>query len=238
MSGETDAVAAERERVQAEYQRRAQEVDRDLYAPWHPAEMLMRSGRKRVAAAMLNEAGVFPKPGDSCLEVGFGSLGWLGDLISWGVRETDLHGIELDAARAQQAREILPMADLREGDATALPWEDNTFRLVIVSTVLTSILDSKVRRLVANEITRVLAPGGALLWYDFAVNNPKNRHVRKVGRGELQQLFPRCSGKIKPVTLAPPLARVVAPKSWALANVLETMPPLCSHLLAVLVKRP
>jgi hypothetical protein len=108
---------------------------------------------------------------------------------------------------------------------------------VVVSTVFTSLLDSKVRRLMADEITRVLAPGGAMLWYDFAVNNPRNPNVRKVERAELQQLFPRCTGKIKRITLAPPLARRIAPRSWALANVLETIPLLCSHLLAVLVKR-
>src|SRR5947208_8442732 len=125
------------------------------------------------------------------MEVGFGSLGWLGDLISWRVRETDLHGIELDPALVDRAREILPLADLRAGDATALPWASNTFDLVVASTVFTSILDPRVRALVAGEIERVLAPGGALLWYDFAVNNPRNPHVRKVDRGELVRLFPR-----------------------------------------------
>src|SRR5687767_7628484 len=101
----SDLVAAEGQRVQEEYQRREREIDRELYAHWDPAEMLLRSGRKRVAATLLNQAGVFPKPGDPCLEVGYGELGWLGELISWGVRETDLHGIELNATRAKYAQE-------------------------------------------------------------------------------------------------------------------------------------
>ncbi len=90
--------------------------------------------------------------------------------------------------------------------------------------------------MVADEITRVLAPGGALLWYDCSVNNPRNANIRKVGRKHLIQLFPKLSGKIKTVTLAPPLARFVAPRNWTLATLLGSLPLLRTHLLAVLVK--
>ena len=121
---------------------------------------------------MLHRAGVFPVAGNPCLEIGYGTLGWLAELVCWGIREADVYGLELDAQRARAAQAALPAADLRVGDASSIPWKDDTFRLVVASTVFTSILDSRVRQLVADEVTRVLAPGGALLWYDFAVNNP------------------------------------------------------------------
>ena len=238
MNRELDFLTTERLRLKEEYQRRAREVSQVHYAPWHPAEILVRSSIKRKAALMLHDAGVFPCTRDHCLEIGFGTLGWLGDLITWGVRETDLYGIELDESRVRQAKELLPTAKLFVGDAARLPWRDHSFRLVIASTVFTSILDHRVRTLVAEEITRVLSPTGALLWYDFEVNNPSNEHVRKVDRKELKQLFPQLSGEIKSVTLAPPLARFVAPKSWALANLLEAIPLLRTHLLAVLLPNP
>src|SRR5207245_2208932 len=120
-------------RINAEYKRRAVEISPDLYAPWQPAEILSHTGRSRTAAKMLHRAGVFPQGGDQCLEIGFGALGWLGDLISWGVRETDLHGIELDPIRCKRAQDSLPAADLQVGDATNLPWTDNGFKLVIAS---------------------------------------------------------------------------------------------------------
>jgi len=236
MDSEADFIIRERQRIQTEYKRRGREVSPDRYAPWQPAEMLMREERKRVAAKMLYRAGVFPWRNSSCLEVGYGSLGWLGDLITWGVREQNLCGIELDQDRAQQAHDILPTADLRIGDATTLPWDDNSFHLVIASTVFTSVLNGDVRRLMAAEIARVLTPGGALLWYDFAMNNPANPNVRRVGREELHQLFPQLKGKVRSVTLAPPLARLVAPSSWTMAVFLEAVPLLRTHLLAVLVK--
>lgn len=231
-----ELIEGERRRIQAEYSRRAQEISTDLYAPWQPAEMLMRGERKRKAAVSLRRAGVFPQLGEHCLEVGFGALGWLGDLISWSVPETNLHGVELDPSRVRRAQELLPQADLRIGDATRLEWDSDTFQLVIASTVFTSILNQTVRRAVAKEITRVIKPGGALLWYDFAVNNPKNPHVRKVGEKELRHLFPQLKAEIQSVTLAPPLARLVAHRSWPLATFLESLPFLRTHLLGVLIK--
>lgn len=236
MSNKINFIEAERLRIQAEYQRREREVNSSLYASWQPAESLMRSQRKHFAAMMLHAADVFPKATDQCLEVGYGSLGWLGDLITWGVKETSLHGIELDERRAKMAREILPAADLRLGDATSLPWGNDGFNLVIASTIFTSILNPDVRRIIAEEITRVLKPGGALLFYDFAANNPRNPHVRKVTRKDLGQLFPLLKGRIKSVTLAPPLARLTARRSILLAHLLESIPFLQTHLLAVLVK--
>ena len=236
MSDERTAALAERQRIRVEYQRRTKEIESDRYSPWQPAEIFFRAGRKAVAAAMLNEALVFPRTGDTCLEVGCGIGGWLADFISWGVRDSDLHGIDLDALRIRRAKEILPAADLRVGDAANLPWANDTFSVVISSTLFTSVLDPAVRSLIASEIVRVLAPGGALLWYDFAFDNPKNRHVHGIGKSEIKKLFPQLAGKIRSVTLAPPLARLIVPRSWTIATVLEAIPLLRTHLLAVLIK--
>lgn len=229
-------LAAEQERILAEYRRRERDVNVALYAPWNPSAIFLREGRTRRAALLLARAGAFPRAGEACLEIGYGSLGWLAELLSWGLREQDLHGMELDPARAARAREVFPSADLRVGDATRLPWPEGTFRIVIASTVFSSVLDDAVRRLLAEEITRVLSTGGALLWYDLAVNNPRNPNVRRVARGELRNLFPRLSGPIETATLAPPLARLVVPRSRLLAQALESLPPLRTHLLAVLSK--
>jgi SAM-dependent methyltransferase len=235
-SDEIDFLAVERQRIQLEYQRRAREIQPDFYSPWQPGEILFRNGRKGVAARMLHEAQVFPRAGDKCLEVGCGTVGWLPDLISWGVSESDLHGIDINPLRITEAQQILPVADLRVGDGTSLPWESDLFRLVISATVFTSILDKSVRHVVASEIIRVLAPGGALLWHDFAFDNPQNGSVRGINRTELRNLFPTLTGKIRSATLAPPLARLIAPRSWTLATFLEAIPLLRTHLLAVLIK--
>ena len=232
-----DRRARENERLLRENRRREAEIAPERYAPWQPAELFMLGERRRRAAGMLRRSGVFPGPETPCLEVGYGRLGWLGDLVCWGVRETSLAGIELDAVRAAEARKRLPSADLRVGDACEMPWASETSRLVIASTVFTSVLDSDLRRRLAAEIYRVLEPGGALLWYDFRVDNPRNPNVRGIGRRELRSIFPQLSGEVRSLTLAPPLTRFVAPWSHWLATTLESLPFLRTHLMAVLVKQ-
>ena len=54
------------------------------------------------------------------------------------------------------------------------------------------------RRAVAQEIDRVLVIGGALLWYDFTVDNRANPNVRKVTRKELRDLFPQMRDRCDP----------------------------------------
>jgi SAM-dependent methyltransferase len=228
--------AAEQQRIIAEFRRRDREVDDGLYAPWNPSAIYRRQAFTRTAALDLARNGVFPRPGQPCLEIGYGSRGWLAELLGWGLRERDLHGMELDGERAAVARETFPVADLRIGDASHLPWPDGQFRLVIASTVFSSILDAGYRRKIAAEAIRVLSPGGALLWYDLRVNNPSNSNVRRIDRSELRGLFPGLSGTIRPVTLAPPLARVLIPRMELFARILEAIPLTRTHLLAVLVK--
>jgi len=196
----------------------------------------MLAERRRVAIELLGASGVQLTAESQCLEVGYGFQGWLTDLLHWGVNEPNLAGIELDPERALRAAELLPSADLRVGDATDLPWEDDSFDLVVVSLVFTSVLDPAVRKRIADEVTRVLKPGGFLLWYDFRVNNPFNDNVRKVNRAELRGLFPRLTGRIRSLTPLPMLCYALAPWAWFLPAMAGMVPFFRTHLLAVLRK--
>lgn len=225
---------AERRRILAEHRRRERQIDPARYGVTDAAELLARQERNRLAIHLLGAADAFPSAGAAVLEIGCGRLGWLADLVGWGLRAQDLHGVDLDPERIRAARDALPGADLREADASSLPWPDRSFALVILSTVLTSVLDPATRSSIAAEATRVLAPSGVLLWYDFRWNNPANSNVRGIGRRELRTLFSALQGPVRSLTLAPPLARSIAPLSWWLAETLARLPPLRSHLLAVL----
>ena len=74
----------------------------------------------------------------------------------WGAVAANLYGIDLIAGRIAYARERLPGADLRWGDARHLPWRDGSFDLVTQFTVFSSILDTQVQAEVAAEMLRVL----------------------------------------------------------------------------------
>ncbi|MEM8934147.1 MAG: class I SAM-dependent methyltransferase [Acidobacteriota bacterium] len=229
--------ARERRRMVDENARRRHHAD-DRYAPWNPAERLMVDERRRVAATLLHVAGVFPDDATPCLEVGFGDGGWLPELLAWGVAESHLHGAEVDPSRAAGLHRRLPSARLLVTGGASLPWRDRSFGLIIASTVFSSILDDSVRQALADEIVRVLRTDGAVVWYDFAIDNPRNRQVRGMRDRDVRALFPDLDGTIRRVTLAPPLARRIAPWSVTAATCLSALPWLRTHRLAVLRKRP
>jgi hypothetical protein len=102
---------------------------------------------------------------------------------------------------------------------------------VFVSTVFSSLLDDAYQQRLADAMWRWLKPGGAVLWYDFAVDNPRNPDVRGVPLARVRQLFPAARLDARRVTLAPPLARAVVrlhPAAWRVFNAL---PWLRTHRL-------
>ena len=225
---------SEADRILTEYARRAEEVPADLYAPTNPAQLFIHQGIERALVRMLRQADLVPLAGRRVLDVGCGYGQWLADLESLGAERALLAGVDLVPERAERARARLGGADIRVGDATALPFEDGSFDLVLQSMMFSSILDPAAKRAAAAEMARVLARGGALLWYDFFVDNPRNRSVRGVGRREVRELFPGFSIQWRRVTLAPPLARALAPRLHPLASALQAARVLNTHALAVL----
>lgn len=219
---------SEADRILEELRRREREIPADFYSLDRPANRFLRQGQERAFGKALEEIG--PLAGKRVLEVGCGSGNWLEML---GGAE-HLAGIELDPERAARAAARFPGADVRSGDASHLPWVDGGFDVVLQSTVFSSILDSGMRRAVASEMLRVLAPGGAILWYDFFVDNPANPHVRGVRRREIEALFPACRVALRRATLAPPLARRIVPVSWKLAELLESLRVLDTHWFGVI----
>lgn len=219
---------SEADRILEELRRREREVPADLYSLDRPANRFLRRGQERALRKALEEIG--PLSGKRILEVGCGSGNWLEMLEG----AASLSGIELEPERAARAAARFPGADIRSGDASRLPWESGSFDVVLQSTVFSSILDSGMRRAVASEMLRVLAPGGAILWYDFFVDNPSNAHVRGVRRREIEALFPGRRVALRRATLAPPLARRIVPVSWNLAALLESLRVLDTHYFGVI----
>ena len=76
--------------------------------------------------------------------------------------------------KAARARLRHPRLRFEAGNAEALALPDGAFDLACCFTVFTSIHDAGMASRVAAELDRVLAPGGAVVWYDFRVDNPAN----------------------------------------------------------------
>jgi len=227
----------EAERIRAEYQRREREIASDFYSLTRPANLFTRHYQQQGLLRALTRAGMLPLADRRILDVGCGRGGWLAMLDDFGARHENVAGIDLDPSRLEDAKRQFPKMDLRAGDAAQLPWETGTFDLVLQSVVFTSILDRAVRVMVAREMRRVLASGGALLWYDFRYNNPQNPNVRGIAPREIRELFPDCSVELERVTLAPPIARRLVPVSWFVATALEHLRVFNTHLFALIRPR-
>ena len=207
--------------------------------------LFIRQMRERPLLVGLASAIPFPLAGRRVLDVGCGSGQWLADFETWGVRRSELAGIELDPSRLSVAQARLAPtgrgpgageADIRGGDATSLPWPDGTFDVVLQATLLSSIVEPRMRAQVAREMARVLAPGGAIVSYDMKVGSPRNPNVRRLGRRELARVFPGFDIRARSVTLLVPLARRLVPVSWSAAVALERVRLLDTHLMAVLTR--
>jgi SAM-dependent methyltransferase len=200
-----------------------------------PSYRFLRQDRERRVLELLVREGLASLADTKILEVGCGNGNWLRDLVRWGATPANITGVELLADRVETARRLVaPGVTVTPGDVSTLGAPDASYDLVIQSTVFSSILDDGRRRRTAAEMRRVLRPGGLILWYDFHVDNPRNPDVRSVSRDEIIALFPRCAIRMQRITLAPPLARAIAPYSRVMCELLSVFPVLRTHPLAAI----
>jgi ubiquinone/menaquinone biosynthesis C-methylase UbiE len=192
--------------------------------------------RRRWTRKLLENAGLLPLGGKPVLEVGSGTGGELAWMRELGAENENLVGVDLLPARVATARRAHPGIRFDHGNAERMSYADESFDLVLALTVFSSIPSEAMARNVAGEITRVLKPGGALLWYDVRYDSASNPNVKAVPASRVRSLFPRLRPELHSVTLLPPLARRLGPLVPAY-GVLASMPPMRSHLIGLLRKR-
>ena len=209
-----------------------------VYSRFDPAHLFEMQERERYFLRLLAKSGCRALHKHKILEVGCGNGELLRDLIKWGARPENTFGIDLIPERILEARTLCPQGiSIEAGNAAEINFPDKTFDLVFQSTVFTSVLDYQIKASIALEMLRVAKPDGIIFWYDFSVNNPLNKNVKGVRLREMRRLFQDCDIVLKRITLAPPIARLLAPYSWILCYFLSKVPLLCTHYLAAIRKR-
>jgi len=136
------------------------------------------AGFQRLHRNMLHE--LQPQSGETILDVGCGT----GVLDQWLAENTarqnpivavDMNAYFLHEAAARLRREGLASTiELREGNATALPFEDNSFALVISTTVMEEV-DADV---MLAELVRVTKPAGRIGVIVRATDVPRPSSLR------------------------------------------------------------
>lgn len=234
-----DKIEQERDRILEAYDRLAQRISQKprFFGYENLAHLMRLQQRFCVTLQLLHTYDYHPLTDLRILDVGCGDGNMLRQFLQWEARPGNLAGIELRPEPVELARALNPALDIRIGSATTLPWPDGRFNLVCQHTVFTSILDADIKRQVAAEMMRVLCSGGAILWYDFMYDNPRNPDVQKVKAAEIRKLFSGFEIHLQRITLAPPIARRLPHQFLSLVYpLLSSLPVLCTHYVGLFIK--
>jgi|SRR3989344_2466208 len=160
------------------------------------------------------------------LDVGCGN-GWLLDLFySKGANKENLYGVDLNKK--------INKFKFKIAEASNLPFKSNFFDIITASTLFSSVLNSEHRKLIAEEILRVLKKQGIIIVYDIRFNNPFNKRVTRIDKKEIKRLFGNKKFKFIKTTLNPIILRKVYKILPISIKFLEKLSFLKSHYLTII----
>lgn len=223
-------------RLRRTYEQRSHLKHAQRYSRTNPGHLYGLHEREATMASLLYTAGLKSLAGLRILDVGCGGGSTLRQYLEYEADPELLWGIDLLPEFADRARSGALNLQVICGTASDLPFPDASFDLVSQFMLFTSVLDAGVKIQIAREIDRVLVPGGKLLWYDFAFNNPSNPDVRGIRLSEVHRLFPGFSMTSRRITLAPPLGRVIGRLGPTIYFLISRLRFLCTHHLCLLEK--
>jgi SAM-dependent methyltransferase len=227
---------SELDRIRAVYAERQNPAAAARYGHDQPGERYTLARRRAEFGTMLKRHFPGGLGGLRILDIGCGRGERLAECCGWGADPDTLVGIDLMESLIGEARRSFPACHWLLASGHDLPLQNESFDLVMQAMTFSSILCPEMRSRMVAEMWRVLRPGGAILWYDMRCPNPRNPHIRAIGRRELTALFPVPPSEIQSLTLLPPLARRLAPYSQSLCRQLERLPWLRTHYLALIRK--
>jgi ubiquinone/menaquinone biosynthesis C-methylase UbiE len=201
----------------------------------NPGNIATRQERNRVTRSLFERHALWPPTG-RILDVGCGTGHVLGEFIEWGTMPSNLVGVDVVPERMARPLANGDSAHFVEADAAELPFASAAFNLVLAFTLFSSVLDRQMEAAIVREIDRVLVPRGAVLWYDYRISYPLNRHTRGMSRQRINQLFPAYHKELRSVTLVPQLARRLGRVTRAMYPKLSAVPLFRTHYVGLLRK--
>src|SRR5438874_4174954 len=101
-------------------------------------------------------------------------------------RSADQSGNAAEATRRNASAEgVADRVELHTADMTALPFEDNSFDVVVSSLAIHNIRGGAGRHKAISEAVRVLRPGGRLLIADVRGTRPHQAQLAKIGMNDV-----------------------------------------------------
>lgn len=220
----------EAERIRAAYARRG---NVELGLVGNPGQVAIVAERDEAITRALASVA---QPVGRLLDLGCGYGQTLGRLVADGL-VLDGVGVDVLAERIEVARGTWPRLEFQVASGGRLPFTDGAFDAVLAMTTFSSIPKSD-RRAVLLEVARVLRPGGAFVWYDLRIDNPRNRDVSSFRSTEVAAVLPEWTIRRRTLTLLPPLARRLGRLAPPLYRLLVRVPALRTHEVGVARKPP
>lgn len=189
---------------------------RDAKPGRHPAIVAaygrLNAERTRLMRELIGP--VAPPASGRIVDVGCGSGSDLAAWIRDGWHADHIAGVDIMPERLAQARAACPGVDLRLGDGLLIPFDDGAFDVATATTVFSSILDPTLRRILFQEMERVVRPGGLVVIYDFVIRKPTNTYVRGLSLTRLTELgrAPTGSRRLSPLLQLVAAADLVHPR--------------------------
>jgi ubiquinone/menaquinone biosynthesis C-methylase UbiE len=150
-----------------------------IWTFFNPVNLYLIHEREKKLLWQLNKLQITDLANLKILDLGCGFGAEIARFIYYGAEPANLFGIDLLDYRINKAKENFPSITFIKGDASALPFENNSFDIIIQMTVFSSIRDTGLKLKIATELERVLVPGGLLIWYDIL---PVSWFARKMNR--------------------------------------------------------
>lgn len=161
---------------------------KNYWALSNPVVLHLLHERERVALrALFKERDILSDA--KLLDVGCGTGAEFSTYVRWGVRPSQIHGVDISSHRIDQAM-LRQLGNPRLIDGGIFPYQDASFDIVTQNVVFSSILDVGTRQALAEEMLRVLKPDGIILWYDACSPLTNREYFRSVSISEVQGMFP------------------------------------------------
>lgn len=175
------------------------------------------------------------------LDVGCGNGASLLQFIRLGFKPSNLTGIDTDEERIAQGRAELPGIDFRIENADRLPFADESFDLVVESTMLGTLDSKPLLAGIASEMVRVTRRGGHIMLIDWRYSREGSGVKTAINPAMIKGLFSvgRTTSVIarEPGMLVPPIGRRVSrvlPSLYFLVQ--RILPPAVGQMTTVLRK--
>tara|TARA_Y100000996_G_scaffold148791_1_gene114604 strand:+ start:100 stop:726 length:627 start_codon:yes stop_codon:yes gene_type:complete len=196
-------------------------------------KLIKKERDKQIYQFLVNNKNFSKK--NEILDFGCGEGFIMEQLVNWGADHDQLTGVDISKKRIKIAKsrfESLRFLHISD----KIPFSDDKFTIIVISTVFSSIIGNSNRVFWAQEIDRVLKKGGAIIFYDMKLNNPFNFKTKKISKRELQHLFKNYSIKTKSLTVIPQLSRIISLVSPNIYPFLTKLRFLHTHFISELIR--